>query len=108
MEPSVPPAGASVVRMWTGWIRSADRAQYAAYLEATGLREYRETPGNRGAFAMFREEGDRTEVTTVSFWNDRNSITAFAGDDISVARFYPEDDEYLLERDTHTRHYHLN
>ena len=100
-------AGASVVRMWTGWIRSSDRHTYAAYLEETGLGEYRETPGNLGAFVMWRPEGDRTEVTTVSFWDNRESIKAFAGDDISVAVFYSEDDKYLLERDTFTRHYEL-
>ena len=100
-------AGASIVRTWTGWIRSTDRGRYAAYLEKTGLSEYRQTPGNLGAFAMFREEGDRTEVITVSFWTDRESIRAFAGDDIEAAVFYPEDDEYLLERDTFTRHYEI-
>jgi heme-degrading monooxygenase HmoA len=102
-----PGATASVVRTWTGWIRSADRQTYGAYLEETGLREYRQTPGNLGAFAMFRTDGDRTEVTTVSFWDDRDSIRAFAGDDISAAVFYPEDDRYLLERDTVTRHYEI-
>jgi heme-degrading monooxygenase HmoA len=107
MTASQPVTGASVVRTWTGWIRPGDRDRYAAYLEETGLREYRETPGNRGAFAMFRDEGDRTEVTTVSFWDERDSIRAFAGDDISTAVFYPEDDEFLLERDTTTRHYEI-
>jgi heme-degrading monooxygenase HmoA len=101
-------ARASVVRMWSGWIRSIDREAYGAYLEETGLREYRQTPGNLGALVMFRAEGDRTEVTTVSFWTDRESITAFAGDDITRAVFYPEDDAYLLERDTRTRHYEID
>jgi heme-degrading monooxygenase HmoA len=98
---------ATIVRTWKGWIRSADRQKYAEYLEETGLSEYRETPGNRGAFVMWRAEGERTEVTTVSFWDSLESITAFAGDDIATAVFYPEDDAYLIERDTVTRHYEL-
>jgi len=107
MPAPVPERDASIVRTWTGWIRSTDRGRYAEYLEKTGLSEYRQTPGNLGAFAMFREEGDRTEVTTVSFWTDRESIHAFAGDDIEAAVFYPEDDDYLLERDTFTQHYEI-
>jgi hypothetical protein len=102
-----PWAHASIVRTWKGWIRTADRQKYGEYLEQTGLREYRETAGNLGAFVMFRAEDERTEVTTVSFWDTRESITAFAGDDISVAVFYPEDDAYLIERDTVTRHYDI-
>lgn len=107
MTRTKPWAEASIVRTWKGWIRSVDRQKYAEYLDETGLREYRETPGNLGAFVMWRAEGDRTEVTTVSFWDNRESIVAFAGDDISVAVFYPEDDAYLIERDTVTRHYEL-
>jgi hypothetical protein len=32
-------------------------------------------------------------------------VQAFAGDDIARARFYPEDDRYLLERDLTVTHY---
>jgi hypothetical protein len=102
-----PWAHASIVRTWKGWIRSTDRQEYAEYLEQTGLREYRETPGNLGAFVMWRVDCDRTEVTTVSFWDNLGSITAFAGDDISVAVFYPEDDAFLIERDSSTVHYEI-
>ena len=100
-------AQARIVRMWTGWIRTADRDTYSDYLEETGLREYRETPGNLGAWVLWRAEGDRTEVTTVSFWDRLDSIAAFAGDDLTTAVFYPEDDAYLLERDLVARHYEM-
>jgi heme-degrading monooxygenase HmoA len=99
------PSG-SVLRSWSGVIATDRRADYAGYLEQTGLSEYRDTPGNLAAFALFRELDDgRTEVTTVSVWRSRDDIVAFAGDDIEVAKFYPEDDEYLLDRDLAVRHY---
>jgi len=34
----------------------------------------------------------------VSWWESREAIVAFAGEDIERAVFYPEDDRYLLER----------
>ncbi|WP_439592050.1 hypothetical protein [Microbacterium sp.] len=95
----------AVVRMWSGVVRTADRG---AYIEQTGLAEYRQTPGNLDAWLLTRDLGDgRTEVTTVSRWESLEAIVGFAGDDIERAVFYPEDERFLLERDERVRHYLL-
>ncbi|HWI31748.1 MAG TPA: hypothetical protein VNT50_09660 [Microbacterium sp.] len=100
------PAAGTVLRMWTGWIRPSDRAAYADYVEETGLASYRTTPGNLGAFTVFRDLPDgRCEVRTISLWRSRDDIHAFAGDDIEVAVFYPEDDRYLVGRETTVVHF---
>ena len=36
-----------IARMWRGWVRTPDRDAYVAYIERTGMAEYRQTPGNR-------------------------------------------------------------
>ena len=43
-----------LVRSWRCATRAADKDRYLEYLRATGLREYRETPGNLGAYALRR------------------------------------------------------
>ncbi|MET1052331.1 MAG: hypothetical protein ABWX65_06810 [Mycetocola sp.] len=97
---------ATVLRSWTGWIRRSDRDAYREYLERTGLAEYRQTPGNLGAVLVYRDgEDDRTEVRTLSLWRSRDDIVAFAGADIAAAVFYPEDDRYLIGRDTTVEHF---
>ena len=99
---------ATVARIWRGVIRTEDRDAYNAYLAGTGIKEYRQTPGNQGARILTRDLGDgRTEITTLSFWSSLDSIRAFAGDDINVAVFYPEDNRYLLERDLTVTHYEV-
>ena len=96
----------AILRMWTGVIRTADRGAYREYLEQTGLKEYRETPGNIDAMALYRDLSDgRTEVVTVSKWRSRDDIVAFAGDDISLAVFYPEDDRFLVDRELTVKHF---
>jgi heme-degrading monooxygenase HmoA len=96
----------TVMRTWTGWIATDRREEYAAYIGDTGMADYLATAGNLGAWMVFRDLGDgRTEVMTVSLWDSRDSIRAFAGDDIELARYYPEDDEYLLERELTVKHY---
>jgi hypothetical protein len=49
----------------------------------------------------------RTEVMTVSWWSSRADIEGFAGKDIEVAVFYPEDDCYLIDRETTVRHFEV-
>lgn len=95
-----------VVRMWRGAVRTEETAQYVAYVERTGMRAYRSTPGNLDAWILTRDLGDgTTEIVTVSRWDSLASIRGFAGDDIDVAVFYPEDDRFLVARDESVRHW---
>ena len=96
----------TVVRMWRGAVRTEDRDDYVEYIERTGLREYRATPGNLDAWMLARDlGGGLTEIVTVSRWETMEAITGFAGNDIERAVFYPEDDRFLVERDVTVRHY---
>jgi heme-degrading monooxygenase HmoA len=97
-----------IARMWRGWVRTEDRDVYVDYVERTGMSEYRRTPGNRGAHMLIRDLDDgRTEIVTLSFWDSREVIAGFAGDDISRAVFYPEDDRYLVDRETTVTHFEV-
>lgn len=100
--------GAVIARVWRGWVGTDRAGDYVEYITGTGLAEYRQTPGNLGAQMWTRDLGDgRTEVVTVSWWESPDDIRAFAGDDIGQAVFYPEDDEYLVARETTVTHYQV-
>jgi len=94
-----------ITRIWRGWTRPGDTDAYADYILATGIAEYAATPGNLGAYLVSRPDGDRTEFLTISFWETKEAIAAFAGDDIDQAVFYPEDDRFLIDRETTVKHF---
>ena len=96
-----------IARIWRGAVRAPDAAAYAAYVQRTGIEGYQRTPGNRGAWLLWRTEGDRAEFITVSFWESREAIEAFAGQDIGTAVFYPDDEQFLIERDLVADHYEV-
>jgi heme-degrading monooxygenase HmoA len=96
-----------IARLWRGWTRAADAGEYIRYLQRTGLREYRATPGNRAAFLLHRTQGDRTEFITLSFWDSIDAVRAFAGDPVDRAVFYPQDDRFLVDRETTVSHFEL-
>ena len=96
-----------IARIWRGVVRREDAAAYADYIGRTGMVEYRSTPGNQGAWMLRRDDGDRSEIITFSLWDSRDSIRAFAGENIDQAVYYPEDDRFLIEGDPLVRHYEI-
>ena len=97
-----------ILRRWTGRIRTADEAEYRAYIADTGGSDYLSTPGNLGWQMLFRTLSDGTsEVTTLSWWTDLAVIKAFAGEDYERARYYPEDDRFLLDRPPGVDHFRV-
>jgi heme-degrading monooxygenase HmoA len=93
-----------IARTWRGTVRRADADIYADYIRATGFDEYAQTDGNRGAWLLRRDEGERTECVAVSLWDSVDAIRAFAGDDIEAAVLYADDARYLLGSSTVTHH----
>ena len=93
--------------MWRGVVRREDADEYTAYIRDTGIAEYTQTPGNRGAWMLRRDEGDRTEFVTYSLWDSLDAIRAFAGDDIEAAVYYPEDERFLIEQEDRVKHYEI-
>ena len=65
-----------IARTWRGAVRANDAPAYAAYVQKTGIEGYQRTPGNRGAWLLWRVEGDHAEFITVSFWESRAAIGA--------------------------------
>jgi heme-degrading monooxygenase HmoA len=100
-------AKAMIARMWRGWTTTENAATYAEYVSRTGLAAYRATPGNRGAWILQRDIGGRTEIVTLSLWESLDAVAQFAGHDVTKAVFYPEDDQYLVDRELAVTHYHV-
>jgi heme-degrading monooxygenase HmoA len=96
-----------IMRTWRGAVRPEDADRYLEHQAGTGVREYRETPGNLGAMVLRRSVDALIEVTTISFWTSIDAVRAFAGDDPEQAKFYPGDDELLVEKDLHVHHFEI-
>lgn len=97
-----------ILRRWVARIRTADEAEYVGYIADTGAAHYAATPGNLGFQILTRPLGDGTsEISTVSWWTDIQSIKGFAGEDYEVARYYPEDDKFLLDRPELVEHHRV-
>jgi heme-degrading monooxygenase HmoA len=93
-----------ISRTWKGLVPTSKKQAYLSYIQKTGLDEYGSTQGNLGVYLLLREIGDNTEFHTLTFWDSYASIKKFAGEDYSRAKYYPKDDEYLLEKTEFVEH----
>jgi heme-degrading monooxygenase HmoA len=94
-----------IARLWRGRTPDSKADSYLQYLRGTGLKEYAATPGNQGVLVLRRVAGGEAEFILVSLWESDEAIRRFAGEDPERAVYYPEDDEYLLEREPNVVHY---
>ena len=67
----------------------------------------RAVPGNISVHILERQDGPVAHFVTMTFWASMAAIRGFAGDDVQVAKYYPEDRDYLLEFEPQVVHYEV-
>jgi heme-degrading monooxygenase HmoA len=93
-----------VAREWKGRVAPARADEYHRYLLG-GVAKLRAVPGSLGVQVMRRGEAAAVEFTVISYWESREAIKAYAGQDIEKPHHLPRDRELLLELPTRVLHY---
>ncbi len=96
-----------IARIWHGRTRAALADEYYASLERTGIPDYESTTGNQGVWVPRSIEQETAHFLLITLWESVESIKLFAGDDYRKARYYPEDQGYLLEFEENASHYEV-
>ncbi|HWM53395.1 MAG TPA: antibiotic biosynthesis monooxygenase [Thermoplasmata archaeon] len=94
-----------IARTWHGVTAASKADAYLEVLQKSGLKEYRDTPGNQGVIVLRRTEGDRSHFLLITFWESFDAIRRFAGPNPERAVYYPKDKEFLLEFEPTVTHY---
>ena len=96
-----------IVRMWHGRVPTGKAPAYREFLNRRAIPDYRAVPGNLSVHILERQEGEITHFVTVTFWENLEVIQGFAGEDIERAKYYPEDQDFLLEFEPSVVHYEV-
>lgn len=96
-----------IARLWRGVTPEARGEEYLDYLQETGVKACRATPGNRGVFVLRRLGSGGAEFLFVSLWESMEAIHRFAGPDADKAVYYSGDADYLLEMEPGVAHYEV-
>lgn len=96
-----------IVRTWHGRTRLEDAAEYEQFMRERAAPDYASVEGLRRAVFTKRDEGDVAHFLLITFWDDLAAVRAFAGANAGKAKYYPEDDRYLLERELESLNHEL-
>ena len=96
-----------IAREWKCRVPEVHGEGFRDYLYETGIKDSSSTPGFLGAQIFRRSLRGKIELTLITYWQDLDAIRTFAGQDISRARLYPEDEAYQLEPDLSVQHYEV-
>lgn len=94
-----------IAREWKARCPFDQKEGFIKYLYKTGVKDTSGIEGFKEARIFSRDLDDTVEVTLLTFWDSYESIKSYAGDNIEVARLYPEDHIYKLEPDSFVTHY---
>jgi heme-degrading monooxygenase HmoA len=94
-----------ICRIWHGRTLRHKADAYASFLEQRAIPDYRSVAGNLSVQVLRRDAGEATHFLTVTLWESEQAIRGFAGDELLVAKYYPEDAEYLLEFEREVQHF---
>ncbi|MCE4603460.1 MAG: antibiotic biosynthesis monooxygenase [Aeropyrum sp.] len=93
------------VRIWHGITRRSVADEYERFLVERASPDYKSVPGLRKVFFSRRDEGDVTHFLLITVWDSMEAMERFTGGDPWKAKYYPEDDYYLLEKEEHVQIY---
>lgn len=96
-----------IVRVWRGWTRAEDAESYCRYMTEMALPAYSDIAGNTAVYMTRRTDREREEFAMFTVWESYDAIEQFAGPDYEQAVFFPEDERYLIDRETTVTHYEV-
>lgn len=96
-----------IVRMWHGRVLTSKAPAYRVFLNERAIPDYQSVAGNISVTILEREAGGVTHFITMTVWENMDVIKGFAGDEVAVAKYYPEDKDFLLEFEPEVVHYEV-
>ena len=96
-----------IVRTWHGRTRHSDGDEYEAFMVKRAVPDYCSVAGLEKLFFTRRNEGDDSHFLLITIWDSIDSVKKFAGENPEIAKYYAEDDVYLLEKEEYSHNYQV-
>ena len=96
-----------IARIWHGRTKIEDYEAYTEFMKERAIPDYRETEGFVKLVFLRNIRESEGHFTLITFWENLEVIKNFAGEDYEKAKYYPEDDDFLLEFEEKVVHYEV-
>ena len=96
-----------IVRLWHGRTSKENFEAYTQFMREMAAPDYASVEGNLGCYFLRRLDEEAAHFLLVTLWESIDAVRAFAGPNPEVAKYYPEDDDFLLEKELTSQLYEV-
>jgi heme-degrading monooxygenase HmoA len=96
-----------IARIWHGKTDISNFENYAIFLREVAIPDYKKTPGYKGLNFLRNSKTGEAHFYLITYWENIEVIKNFAGQDFEKAKYYPEDNNFLLEFEEYVEHYEV-
>jgi heme-degrading monooxygenase HmoA len=96
-----------IARIWHGKTSAANFDAYTAFLKQVAIPDYQKTEGFKGLSFLRNIENDEGHFNLITYWDNLETIKNFAGHDFKKAKYYAEDEDFLLEFEENVQHFEV-
>ena len=88
-----------IVRMWHGRVEASRADEYAEFMKERAAPDYGAVEGLQKLIFLKDVQEDVAHFMLVTHWDSMEAVKKFAGENPEKAKYYPEDDDFLLEKE---------
>jgi heme-degrading monooxygenase HmoA len=95
------------MRLWHGEVAIEKADEYEKFMIEKAAPDYGSVDGLLKLYFQRRNENKVAHFLLVTIWDSLESVKKFAGAKPELAKYYPEDDIFLLEKEKYTSMYEV-
>jgi heme-degrading monooxygenase HmoA len=96
-----------IARIWHGKTTVDNYEAYTEFLKKVAVPDYQKTEGFLDLKFLRSIVNNEGHFTLITFWENLQVIKNFAGEDFEKAKYYTEDDVFLLEFEEKVEHHEV-
>lgn len=97
----------AIMRLWHGEVAIQKADEYEKFMVDRAAPDYASVDGLLKLYFQRRDKDDIAHFLLVTIWDSLESIKKFAGVRPELAKYYPQDDDFLLKKEKHTSMYEV-
>lgn len=97
----------TIMRLWHGEVEIEKADEYENFMIERAAPNYGSVDGLQKLYFQRKNEEKNVHFLLVTLWDSIESVKKFAGDNPEIAKYYPEDDDYLLRKEKHVSMYEV-
>ncbi len=97
----------AIMRLWHGEVAIEKADEYEKFMIEKAAPDYSSVEGLLNLYFQRQDEKTKAHFLLVTIWDSLESIKQFAGSEPELAKYYQEDDNFLLEKEKYTTMYDI-